>query len=205
MKSIPRSILAIVTLLLVTGAAHAKKNNPNIELAFRPTQTVAAVEVDVGPLLETPVRLGVEDARPGDDKSKLGTRTNDDDERFTLKAVGSVGDFVRESLLEQAAAWGLVIDGEAEPQLSIRISSIQITETNQAVGANYRAEVRLAWSFGTEESPEVASGSALGDATRWGKKFSTDNTNEVLSDALLEAFGAILDDSSLQSVWTGGR
>lgn len=205
MKSIPRSILAIVALLLVTAGAHAKKNDPNIELAFRPTQTVAAVEVDVGPLLETPVQLGVEDARPGDDESKLGTRTNDDDERFTLRAVGSVGDFVRESLLEQAAAWGLVIDGEAEAQLSIRISSIQITETNQAVGATYRAEVRLAWSFGTQESPEAASGSAFGDATRWGKKFSADNTNEVLSDALLEAFGAILDDGALRSAWTGDR
>lgn len=205
MKVIHRRALALVALVMVAATADAKKNDPDIELAFTPTQTVAAVEVDVGPLLETPVRLEVEDARPIEDESKLGTRTNDDDERFTLRAVGSVGEFVRESLREQAAEWGLVIDDQAESALSIRISSIQITETNQAVGATYRAEVRLAWSFGNGESTAAASGSAFGDATRWGKKFSTGNTNEVLSDALLEAFAEILDDGALRSAWTSGH
>lgn len=204
MKMRKTHTVALLAVLVLPGSAHAKKNDPNIELAFTPTQTVAAVEVDVGPLVGTPVRLEVEDARPVEDDSKLGTRTDDDDERYTLRAIGSVVEFVDESLLEQAASWGLVIDEEAEQMLSIRINSLQITETNQAVGATYRAEVRLGWTFEVDGS-EAASGSAFGDATRWGKKFSTANTNEVLSDALLEAFGEVLSDSQLRSAWRSGR
>ena len=54
------------------------------------------------------------------------------------------------------------------------------------------------WEAGGRELWE---GSAAGDATRYGKKFSNDNVNEVLSDALIEAFAALLDHGGLQSAW----
>ena len=42
---------------------------------------------------------------------------------------------------------------------------------------------------------------ADGDATRYGRKFSNDNVNEVLSDALLEALADLLNHGGLQNAW----
>lgn len=193
-----RWILPLVAMLLV-GSVHAKKNNPNIPLEFRPTDAAGAVKPPQLPL-GTALSIEVRDDRRVDENDYLGTRTNGDDELFTLRSTVDVPEFVAEALQTAAEDWGLDVREDAPNRLVIELTSYKLHETNQAVGASYESEVRLA---GRMELPDgdTAEIHKMGDAFRYGRKFSAANTNEVLSDALLTAFSAMLDDKRL---WAPG-
>jgi hypothetical protein len=190
------TLTALAAVLVLSGPALAKKNNPNIDLEFLPQQSVDAAVADVsGQMLDRPVQIRFVDERKQEDPSKIGVRTDGDDRRHDLKATSDVGDFVEQHLVESAGDWGVRVETEADLQLEVRLLKVDLLETNQAVGATYNATVRIAFAMGS------MSGSATGDATRWGKKFSSDNLNEVLSDAMLEAFAGMFSEPKLKEAW----
>lgn len=195
-----RAFLFMAVLLVMLAApTFAKKNNPNVELDFRPQQAVAGAEVEITPdMLRRAVSLQVEDLRPGEDSSDIGTRTDDDDRKHTLRAVNEVPPYVTSVFEELLNQWGIKTQDDAGLHLHISLIRFTVLETNQAVGATYKANVQLAAEVtgGGEWS-----GGASGDATRYGKKFSNANVNEVLSDALLEALAELLNDPDLRQVW----
>lgn len=192
-----KSLVAIAVLLVMAAPASAKKNNPNVELDFRPQQAVAAAEADVTPdMLRRPVALRVEDMRR--DPEEIGTRTDDDDRKHTLRAVGDVREYAAAAIEELLDDWGVQTDDGAGLILEISLVQIDVLETNQAVGATFSANVRLAAEL---KGAAQWSGTASGDATRYGKKFSNENVNEVLSDALLEAVANLLSEPGLHQAW----
>lgn len=199
------AVVAGLTLLAASPAA-ARKNNPNIRLDFRPQQTVAGAEAVIqGAMLEVPVSMRLEDGRKQDDPALIGTRTDDRDRQFKLRAVGddAVMKYVDRVLRESTGDWGVETVDRAPSELKVKLLVFRILETNQVVGATYNAEVRLAYSIGPRQGKPRWSGSTEGDATRYGRKFSEANVNEVLSDALLEAIANMLSDSALQDAWDG--
>jgi hypothetical protein len=184
--------------------AAAKKNDPTIRLEFRPQQTVGAVVVDLpGGMTRQAVSLNVRDGRPGDAATSIGTRTDDDDRMTTLLATNDVVDHVEAALRETLPQWGIQVDDGAPFGLDAQIVRFHVTETNHPVGAMYRGEVRLEAELARRDGTVLWSGSASGDASRYGRKFSGDNANEVLSDATLEALGAMLRNTRLQNAWMG--
>jgi uncharacterized lipoprotein YajG len=194
-----RPALVLVLLATLAVPAFAKKNNPNVQLKFVPQQAVASVEADVTPgMLRRPVAVRIEDARPGEDAAKIGSRTDDDDRKIALKAVNRVVDFAATAADEILTRWGIKTDDGAGLVLVIHLAQFTVEETNQAVGATYNAEIRLAAELTGDAD---WSGGSTGDATRYGKKFSNDNVNEVLSDALLEALANLVSDRGLQAAW----
>ena len=104
-------------------------------------------------------------------------------------------------LRESAASWGIDLTDDASQVLKVRLLIFKVLETNQVIGATYNAEVRFAYSLSKPGQEPAMSGSAEGDATRYGRKFSNANINEVLSDALLEALAYVFSDPRLQRVW----
>lgn len=70
------------------------------------------------------------------------------------------------------------------------------------MGATYKAVVELTAVL-TAGDRELWSGAASGDASRYGRAFSNQNVNEVFSDALLEAYAALLSTDGLQRAWAG--
>ena len=199
-------VTAISGALLAAAAplSAARKNDPNIRLEFDPQQTVAKAEAFVrGAMLERPVRLRLKDDRAGDDPAALGRRTNDDDEFFDLVAVGddAVMKFVDEVLRDSVASWGVELAEGVPLELAVRLLKFDVLEKNQVIGATFNAEVRFAYSLGAPGGSPRMSGTAMGDATRYGRKFSNANINEVLSDALLEVIANMLSDRSLQDAW----
>lgn len=193
------SILILTLLVALAAPSWAKKLNPNVELDFRPQQAVAGAEANVTPnMLKRPVTVRVEDLRPGDELSDIGTRTDDDDRKHTLHAVNEVQPFVQATVDELLEEWGIRNEEGADLVLEISLVRFSVLETNQAVGATYNATVR----FAAELSGAAEwSGGATGDATRYGKKFSNANVNEVLSDALLEALAALVSEEGLHEAW----
>lgn len=192
-------ILGVALLTVLAVPASAKKNDPNVELDFRPQQAVGGAEVEITPdMLRRPVSLQVEDLRPGDDPAKIGMRTDDDDKKHTLRAVNEVQPYVESVIEELLNEWGVRTQDGADMHLNVLLVRFNVEETNQAVGATFNATVQLSAELtGAAEW----SGGASGDATRYGKKFSNANVNEVLSDALLEALAALLSDEGLHDAW----
>jgi hypothetical protein len=195
-------LITLVVLALAPTPASAKRNDPNIQLDYRPTTSVAeASSVPTSEMRAVPAAIRLEDDRAVD-KAMIGSRTADDDRRIDLRATNDVGEFVEAALVRQAREWTYAITDpdEAEVVLAGKLTQFVIDETNQALGATY--EARCTFEFEIRRAGEKTwSGVFNGDATRYGKKFSADNINEVLSDALAEAFANALNDSGLRSVW----
>lgn len=202
MKTTRSTLLALAVLLVTASTLSAKKNNPRIDLDYRPQQTVAGAVANVaGAMLDEPVALRFEDGRKPSDPAKLGTRTDDDDRLTDLIATSSIAEFVDQHLRESAAQWGIELDSDTSRVLHVTLLEVDILETNQAVGATYNATVRLEYSLERGGKTVRSSTTQVGDATRYGKKFSNANCNEVLSDAMLEAFAALFSDADLQRAW----
>jgi len=199
-----RSLLSVLALvLLAPAAASAKKNDPNIQLDYRPTTSVAeASSVPTSEMRTVPAAIQLEDDRAVD-KAVIGSRTDDGDRRIDLRATNDVGELVEAALVRQAREWTYAITDpdEAEVVLAGKLTQFMIEETNQAVGATYEARCTLEFELRGRSGGKKWSGVFNGDATRYGKKFSADNINEVLSDALAEAFANALNDSGLRSAW----
>lgn len=201
---IPKLSIPLLALaLLAPAAAEAKKNDPNIALSYTPTTSVAeASAVPTSDMREVAVLIEVEDDRAVDE-AVIGTRTNDDDQKIELRATNDVTEFVQSALIRQAREWTFkTADAdEAGAVLHVTLTQLAVEETNQAVGATYEARATLELEL-RKGGEEKWSGVVSGDATRYGKKFSVENANEVLSDALAEAFANGLNDSGLRDAWT---
>ncbi len=196
-----RTLVGTVLIAACASPLAAKKNVPEMALVFTPQQSVGTAEVEITEaMLDNAVALRVRDARPGDNPQAIGTRTDDDDRRGRLTATNDVAEFVRDNCAELAAEWGVQVKDGAALVLDVALIAFKATETNQAVGATYEAETRFSAKLMRGET-EVWSGTARGDATRYGKKFSNANINEVLSDALLEAFATLLSSPGLHGAW----
>jgi hypothetical protein len=192
----------MIVFVLATPA-WSKRNNLNIDLRYTPQQTVGASQLEVDPQqLETPVRLRLVDPRPAARAQEIGQRTDDDDRVFTLLATTPVGEFVERTLVEIGRQWGIVDQDESDILLDGMLLRFEVHEANQAVGATFKASVGLAFEL-QQGGATLWTGKATGDATRYGKKFSNENCNEVLSDALLEAFAQIVSEPGLHAAWAG--
>ena len=201
-----RLVLISLALPLLAAPALAKRNEPNVYLTFRPQQSVATVAVSVSDAMtKRPVEIRLKDSRPGNEPAAIGSRTDDEDHKFTLRAVNEVIPFVKQVLADTARQWGVHDEEGADLVLDATLQVYEALETNQAVGATFNAQVRLAAELKDRAGKVLWSGSSPGDATRYGKKFSNENVNEVLSDALLESFAGLLSEPGLQDAWAGRK
>jgi hypothetical protein len=201
-----RVALRVATLLTVAlvGPVRAADNDPEVHLTWSPQQRVATATAAVSAqMLQTPVELVVIDRRGLEDPAEVGRRTDDADREVTLVAADPVEGFVGRSAALALEEWGIEPSSEADLELELGLLRFRVVESNQAVGATYEAQCRLEVALRGAGGAELWSGSVEGDATRYGRKFSDANISEVLSDALLEALGALLSDPSLHRAWTG--
>jgi hypothetical protein len=190
-----------------SGTALAKrKSQPRFELEFQPQQSVAGAEIVWDAMMsEKPIQLRIIDKRPGDDPGAIGYRSDDEDRRGKLYATNDVEKFLQKTLKSVSEEWGVVVDDDSSLVLEVTLLGFKVVEENQAVGALYSADVRFMFEFKKRNfilSDSVLwKGSEAGDATRYGKKYSNINCNEVLSDALLEAFAAGISSGGLHEAW----
>lgn len=192
----------MVAILIASNAVPAKPNITSFRLEFTPKQIIASAEVTLHRSMhEHPVQLRLVDERPVHEPSVVGSRTDDGDRRFELKTTNKVLPFVEQVLVQQLQYWGVSVENDADLVLTTRLRQFTVTESNQAVGATFGAEVQFAAELQNRAGDILWSGSSFGDATRYGKKFSNPNCNEVLSDALLEAWSSLLSLGGLHDAW----
>ncbi len=204
---IPRTVRRSVALahalglgcLIVAAPAQARKNVPQFELQFRPTQVVGTPDSRFdASAFDAPFRLALTDRRGPAASDLIGTRTDDDDRRFELRATNDVLEWTDDAVRKILAGWGVALDPEAERVLEVDLLVLDVDETNQAVGASYTGSARLRLRI--LDSAGDAQGNAVvgsGESSRYGKKFSATNANETLSDALIDAVAVALNEPGL--------
>jgi len=197
----------VLSLLLITTSAIARDSikELSISLKFVPQEGVQSSSPDLQPaMLDRTTEVRVEDGRGLTDAADIGQGTNDDDKRFIIRATSDVRAFVEETSRQVLSNWGLKITAPARRILNLRVMRFYVDESNKAVGSVYAAEVKLAYTLSDDNGRTLAQGTVGGEAHRYGRARSADNSNEVLSDALKEALASTLSEPTLQNAWISG-
>lgn len=204
----PNRLIVLVVVLLASLAASARDTRKElvVNLAFTPQEGVEVTSADLPPaVLERPVSLAVEDGRAQEARATIGQGTNDDDDTFPVRASGELVPYLTATTREIATGWGVKLSDSADRVLTLRPTRFFVDEGNKAVGSVYAAEVKFTYVLSDRRGKKLAEGAASGSAHRYGRARSVDNCNEVLSDALKEAFANVVADSRLQQAWSTGR
>jgi putative oligomerization/nucleic acid binding protein len=201
------SILLILTAIFAAPLfAKDARKELTVNLKFAPQEGVDSNSADIPPaMLERPFELRVEDARGLSDALGIGQGTNDDDQTFPIRSGADVIPYIKETLQQVAGNWGMKSGQDGDRILTVRVARYFVEESNKAVGSMYSSEAKLAYILADRAGKTLAEGAASGEAHRYGRARSADNCNEVLSDALKEAFAGTLSDARLQSAWASGK
>lgn len=198
---------AALTLLFTFAAlpAGAKELGPfNITLRYAPQESVGtSVPTLTMGISDLPVRLSIEDGRTVSDPAVIGDSTDDDDRVWPIRAASDLLGWANEVLLKNAGEWGIRVSDSAPLQIKGSLLRFMVSESNKPVGSVYNADIRVAFRLLDSRGNLLWEGNAAGDATRYGKARNEDNVNEVLSDALKEAYATALGDTALQNAWLG--
>ncbi|GAC1394878.1 MAG: hypothetical protein NVSMB68_11340 [Thermoanaerobaculia bacterium] len=199
-----------VLMCAMAGAAYGRGSTPKelvVNLKFKPQEAVHSSSANIPPsMLEKSVQIRVTERRNESDAKIIGEGTGGDDKKFPIKASGDIKPFIDETLESVAKGLGLKTSEKGGDRvLAINVTRFFIDEGNKALGSVYSSEVKLGWTLKSSGGKTLAEGATTGSAHRYGRAHSEENINEVLSDALKEAFANVLDDGKLQSAWGGKK
>jgi hypothetical protein len=196
------SLLMLVAL--ASGSLTAAEKDRTLELRFVPQEAISSTNLTLPPELTTrALRLSLEDGRDVADKQVIGEGTGDDKKPFAWRTTSDVEAFALSVLEQVSAGWDVIIDPDAPMVLRVSLRHFWTSEHDQPIGSFYVAEVRVAATLEDERSNVMAISNGFGNARRYGRKRSAENSTEVLSDALKEAYTALLADPDVQRAWAG--
>jgi hypothetical protein len=198
-------MVLVLTISMPFGISSADSvKERTLTLQFVPQETTGSslptLREDVA---SRPIDLTFEDKRPPSETALVGEGTDDDDHPFPWRSTNPIPEFAKEILVRTAQGWGVQIQEGADLILVVRLTRFFVSEKDQAVGSSYAADVRVAFELKGRDGAPLSSGVASGDARRYGRKRSADNCNEVLSDAMKEAYANLIDHRALQAAWAG--
>ena len=198
-----------IALILVSAAslAYARGNlkELTVPLKFIPQEGAHTTSADIpASMLEKAVDIQLVDARKLDDLLLIGHGTGGDDKPFPIHADHDVVAFVREMVTGVGKEWSLKQEHPAARTLTLQLMRFDVDESNKALGSIYATEVRLGFVIKNAGGKTLAEGTGTGTAHRYGHAHSPENINEVLSDALKEAYANVLADPGLQKAWISG-
>jgi uncharacterized lipoprotein YajG len=195
------AVLSIATLAFARG----NLKELTVPLKYIPQEGVHQTSADLSPaLLEKSVEIRVEDARKLDDPLVIGQGTGGDDKTFPIHADHDVIAFIQEMVTGISKDWTLKQERPAARTLILQVTRFYVDESNKALGSIYSTEVKFAFALKDAHGRTLAQGSGTGTAHRYGHAHSPENINEVLSDALKEAYANVLADPELQKAWASG-
>ena len=194
-------ILAAASLLLALRA-EARESGPFI-LTLQGPPEAAGDATPVAAFAEHPAKVTVVEGRTGADLTAIGEISDHADKVFPIQAANDAVAWVDGAFKKSAAAAGIRVSPDAPFALTARLTGLKLTAVTKAFGSTYNAEIQLTYTL-TDKGRTLWQGAAEGSANRYGKARSAENANEVLADAVKEAFGNVLNDAGLQGAW-GGR
>jgi hypothetical protein len=198
-------IAAATAVLALAGAAVAQERGSfDIVLRFVPQENVDVSMPTLPPgVRERPLKLVYEDARPVSDKVVVGDSSDDRDVISPIRAANDVATFGEQVLRRNADQWAIRLAPDADLTLAVRLTRFFVSERKRPIGSTYTAEAQVAFTLADARGRPLWEGAAAGDAARYGRSRSADNCNEVLSNAIKEAYADLFSNVGLQGAWMG--
>jgi uncharacterized lipoprotein YajG len=204
-----RSILFLL-MFAMAGAAYGRGATPKelvVNLKFKPQEGTNSSTANIPPsMLDKSVAIRITEHRNESDPKVIGQGTGGDDKTFPIKSATDIKPFIDETLESVAKSFGLKVSEKGGDRvLNLTVTRFYIDEGNKALGSVYSSEVKLGYTLKTSGGKTLVEGATTGSAHRYGRAHSEENIDEVLSDALKEAFANVLNDSKLQEAWAGKK
>jgi hypothetical protein len=196
-------LLAALSLLMAIPA-QARESGPfTMALQYKAPDS-AESDVTLAPGIgDRPVKLSMAEGRTGTDPAVIGEISDHADKVFPLNVSNDAIAWANEALNKEAATAGIKTSPGAPLTLAGKLTRLSLVASTKAMGSTYRAEIQVAFTLLDARGRALWQGNAEGDATRYGKERSAENANEVLGDALREAYDNAFNDAGLQSAWLG--
>lgn len=191
--------------LLACIRVEARGTGPlTLSLQYKSQERIDPADAVLAPgITDRPVRLSMVDGRGESDPAVIGEISDHDDKIFPVRASNDVAAWASDALTKYASEWGIKAAPDAPLALTGKLTQLRLVASTKAMGSTYRVETQVAFTLADARGRTLWEGTAGGDATRYGKERSADNANEVLSDAIKEAYTDIFNNADLQSAWLG--
>jgi hypothetical protein len=185
----------LLALLALTVVAHAKTALlQHIPLQWRPTSDLRLGALEMS---QASIHFeGFQDARQN--KEAIGENLEDDQPK-PVTTGDDVGAFVGNHMRELFEHAGLkTVDGNAAVTIKGEVKQFFVRETS-----SYKSEVAVHVTVLGSGGKTLWSGTASGDATRFGRSYKAENYYEVLCDALVNAVSSMLQSPQFQKALSG--
>jgi hypothetical protein len=190
---------ALLTTLLATAAA--ADTAPVLTLKFTPQEGAHATSPDIPPsLLSAPLAVVFKDERQGADAKIVG-EVVEDEKSDPIRAANDVAAFTKDVFLQVAGEWGLKVVPGSSRVLEVKCIRFFVSQNHKTIGAMFASEARFIFTL-TDRGRVIWEGTVSGGAHRYGKR-NEENLNEVLSDALKEAYANGVSDPALVVAMSG--
>jgi hypothetical protein len=189
-----RAPLLILLLTFALGAQAKTALLEHVPLRWRATSDLKLGTMEMA---QTPIQVEpFQDARANpqaigenrEDEVPKAVTTNDD-----------VGAFVSKHLRDLLDKGGLkTVDSDAAVIIKGEVKEFFVRETS-----NYKSTVAIHLTVMSRDGQTLWSGTASGDATRFGRSYKLENYYEVLSDALVNTVSSMLQSPDFQKALSG--
>ena len=184
-------------LLLMTFALGAEAKTPLLEHVPLRWRATSDLKLGTMEMAQTPIQVEpFQDARANpetigenrEDEAPKPVTTNDD-----------VGAFVSRHLRDLLDKGGLkTVDSDGAVIIKGEVEQFFVRETS-----TYKSTVAIHLTVMSRDGQTLWSGTASGDATRFGRSYKLENYYEVLSDALVNTVSSMLQSPEFQKALSG--
>jgi len=184
-------------LLLMTFALGAEAKTPLLEHVPLRWRATSDLKLGTMEMAQTPIQVEpFQDARANpetigenrEDEAPKPVTTNDD-----------VGAFVSRHLRDLLDKGGLkTVDSDGAVIIKGEVKQFFVRETS-----TYKSTVAIHLTVTSRDGQTLWSGTASGDATRFGRSYKLENYYEVLSDALVNTVSSMLQSPEFQKALSG--
>ncbi|HEY2591667.1 MAG TPA: YajG family lipoprotein [Steroidobacteraceae bacterium] len=185
----------LLMLLAVAAVANARTRLlVHVPLEWRPTSELRLGAVE---MTQRPIEfVTFKDVRA--DKEAIG-ENREDDKPKPITTTADVGAFVSTHMRELFDRAGLkTVDGNGAVTISGEVKQFFVRETS-----TYKSELVVHLEVVGRDGQTLWSGTASGDATRFGRSYKLENYYEVLSDALVNTASSLLQSPEFQRALAG--
>ena len=184
-------------VLAATPLRAAAASSVVVPLRFLPKESLDHLAPKSPTIQAIPFRtLPVTDSRGGDPEF-LGEYRGKG-EPVPVTSTGSLAEIATEALSKCLAAWGAANPGSADLTLSGEILSLDVVEADR-----YSAKATFRFRLVRRDGSILWDGRAAGSGDNHGRSMKPDNYNETISDALVKAYSALVNDAGFLDALQG--
>ena len=190
MISRSRVVLVLVAMLVAASAYAAPKVLDHVLLKWKPTS-----DLKLGTAQQTQVTIQFEPFKDVRDRRDLiGENREDEGKVKPVTTDDDVGAFVSTHMRDLFKQAGYnVVDSNGSVIVKGEVKQFFVRETR-----TYQAEVQVHLTVVGTDGSTLWSGTATGDATRFGRSYLLENYYEVLSDSIVNTVSSMLQSPEFQ-------